>query len=232
MSARKDTNPKDAVGTAKVPASTVPREVIAEVGLAMMEGALKYGRHNYRVAGVRASVYFDAATRHLDAFHEGQDIDPDSGLSHLVKAIACLVVLRDSQFRDNWVDDRPPKLPDNWQADLNAKAAALLEKYPNPLPAHTELDDHTEGVAVKTGPTEYTFTVPIRWPAVYADNLDDADIDFVWDGSDGLRYRWSTGRMLWEHSALENPLDSNSGWLAGHCGQGPFTRAQPVDETY
>lgn len=141
----KDTNPKDAVGIAKVPASTVPREVLAEVGLAMMEGALKYGRHNYREAGVRASVYFDAASRHLDAFYEGQDIDPDSGLPHIVKAIACLVVLRDSQFRDNWVDDRPPKLPDNWQADLNAKAAALLEKYPNPVPAHTEVKPFAKG---------------------------------------------------------------------------------------
>lgn len=143
----KDTNPKDAVGIAKVPASTVPREVIAEVGLAMMEGALKYGRHNYRDAGVRASVYYDACTRHLDAFYEGQDTDPDSGvgLSHLVKAIACLVVLRDSQFRNNWTDDRPPKLPDNWQADLNAKAAALLEKYPNPVAAHTEKKPATGG---------------------------------------------------------------------------------------
>ena len=139
MSERKDTNPKDAIGIAKVPASTVPREVIAEVGLAMMEGALKYGRHNFRTAGVRASVYFDACTRHMDAFWEGQDIDPESGLSHLVKAIACLVVVRDSQFRENWVDDRPPSLPDNWQADLNEKAKALLEKYPDPLPAHVEL---------------------------------------------------------------------------------------------
>lgn len=134
---KKDTNPKDAIGIAKVPYSTVPSEVIAEVGLAMMEGALKYGRHNYRVAGVRASVYHDAAKRHLDQFWEGQDIDTDSGLSHLVKAIACCVVLRDSQFRGNWVDDRPPTLPDNWMVGLNAKAKDLLEKYPNPEPAFT-----------------------------------------------------------------------------------------------
>lgn len=138
---RKDTNPKDAVGTAKVPFSTVPAQVVAEVGLAMLEGALKYGRHNYRTAGVRASVYYDAAIRHLAAFWEGQDIDPDSGLSHLVKAMACCVVLRDSQFRGNWTDDRPPKASsEDWVKDLNAKAAALLRKYPNPLPAHTELD--------------------------------------------------------------------------------------------
>jgi hypothetical protein len=139
VSERKDTNPKDAVGTAKVPFSTIPTQVITETGLAMMEGALKYGRHNYRVSGVRASVYYDAAIRHLTAFWEGQDMDPDSELSHLVKAIACCVVLRDSQIRGNWVDDRPPKTPGDWVGELNAKAKVLLEKYPNPLAAFTEL---------------------------------------------------------------------------------------------
>lgn len=139
MSQKKDTNPKDAVGTAKVPFSTIPGRVVAEVGLAMMEGALKYGRHNYRAAGVRASVYHDAALRHLTAFWEGQDIDPDSGLSHLVKAIACCVVLRDSQIQGNWVDDRPPKTPGDWVKELNERAKELLGKYPNPLPAFTEL---------------------------------------------------------------------------------------------
>jgi hypothetical protein len=138
---KKDTNPKDAIGIAKVPFSTIPAEVVAELGLAMMEGALKYGRHNFRVAGVRASVYRDAAQRHLDAFWEGEIIDPDSGLPHLVKCMACCAVLRDSMFRDNWVDDRPPKLPDGWLAELNKKAAALLEKYPNPVPAYTEVED-------------------------------------------------------------------------------------------
>lgn len=135
----KDTNPKDAVGTAKAPFSTVPAQVIAEVGLAMLEGSLKYGRHNFRSVGVRGSVYYDAALRHLTAWWEGQDFDPDSDLPHIVKAIACLAVLRDSQTQGNWVDDRPPKTPGDWVKDLNNKAAALLEKYPNPAPAYTEV---------------------------------------------------------------------------------------------
>jgi len=140
VSELKDTNPKDAIGVAKVPFSTVSAPVMAEVGLAMMEGALKYGRHNYRVSGVRASVYYDAAIRHLTAFYEGEDIDPDSGLSHLVKVIACMTVLRDSQIQGNWVDDRPPKSPDAWQQKLNELAKALLEKYPERVAAHLETD--------------------------------------------------------------------------------------------
>jgi hypothetical protein len=135
----KDTNPKDALGISKVPVSTISGPVLMEVGLAMMEGALKYGRHNYRDAGVRASVYLDAFNRHMWAWYEGEDIDPDSGISHLSKAIACLVVIRDSMIRGNWVDDRPPKTEDGWMKALNEIAAKLIAKYPNPVPAHTQL---------------------------------------------------------------------------------------------
>lgn len=137
---KKETNPKDAVGTGKVPMSTVPAPVLMEVGLAMMEGARKYGRHNYRAAGVRASIYYDALMRHVTAWWEGEDIDPDSGLSHLVKAIACMVVLRDSMQRGNWVDDRPPSVEPGWQKRLNEIASEIIAKYPEAVAAHTEAE--------------------------------------------------------------------------------------------
>lgn len=127
----KDTNPKDAVGVKKAPISTVSGAVIAEVGLAMLEGARKYGRHNYRISGVRASVYRDATWRHLTKWWEGEDIDPDSGLDHIVKAIASLTVLRDAVIFDNWVDDRPPPVPEGFFANLDKLAAQVIEKYPN-----------------------------------------------------------------------------------------------------
>lgn len=106
----KQTNPKDAVGVKKTPGfSVVPQTVIAELAIALGEGARKYGRHNYRPAGVRASVYLDASWGHQSDFWEGQDIDPESQLSHITKAIASLTVLRDSMIQGNWVDDRPPR---------------------------------------------------------------------------------------------------------------------------
>lgn len=128
---KKDTNPKDAVGTGKVPGiSVLPQRVLGEVGLGMLEGARKYGRHNYRVAGVRASVYVDAVWRHLAAWWEGEDIDPDSGLSHVTKAIASLFVLRDGMMQGNWEDDRPPACAP-WTSEQNAKAAAIVAKHPD-----------------------------------------------------------------------------------------------------
>jgi hypothetical protein len=138
---KKDTNPKDAVGTKKVPFSVLPWKVIAEVALALLEGARKYGRHNWRVAGVRASVYVDASMRHLTDFWEGTDVDPDSGLNHITKAIAGLVVLRDSMMMGNWKDDRPPKIQEGWVQDLNKKAAEIIEKYPNALEPYTQVSE-------------------------------------------------------------------------------------------
>ncbi|TGW07669.1 hypothetical protein EN788_35460, partial [Mesorhizobium sp. M2D.F.Ca.ET.145.01.1.1] len=109
----KASNPKDSVGARKWRQyATVPATVIAELGVAMLEGAAKYGRHNYRVAGVRASVYVDAAKGHIDQWWEGEDYDPDvpgQRLSHITKAIASLVVLRDAMIQDMLNDDRPPK---------------------------------------------------------------------------------------------------------------------------
>jgi hypothetical protein len=134
---KKETNPKDAVGIKKAPVSTLSAAVKYEAGLAMLEGARKYGRHNYRVVGVRASVYYDALNRHIDAWWEGEDIDPDSGLHHITKALGCLYVLRDAQLRDNWEDDRPPKPNINFEK-LNKLAAALIEKYPDCVEPYTE----------------------------------------------------------------------------------------------
>lgn len=133
----KPTNPKDAVGIRKAGLSAVPCGVLYELGLAMLEGARKYGRHNYRVAGVRASVYYDAALRHLMSYWEGEDNDPDSGLSHVTKAIACLVVLRDAKMNAKLTDDRPPSaLASTWMAAANLHAGEIIDRIPDTKPAH------------------------------------------------------------------------------------------------
>lgn len=128
----KDINPKDSIGVKKVPLSTVSAPVLMEMGLAMLEGDRKYGRHNYRVSSVRASVYYDATMRHLMSWWEGEDLDPDSELSHITKALGALSVLRDSMINEKWIDDRPPKIKTEWVKNLNEKAKKIVEKYPDP----------------------------------------------------------------------------------------------------
>ena len=128
-------NPKDIVGVRKAPMSTVSAVVLAEVGVAMLEGASKYGRHNYRAVGVRASVYYDGTMRHLMDWWEGNDTDPDSNMHHVTKAITSLVVLRDAMIRGMMVDDRPPVSAD-FYTELNAKAGAIIDKYAHLNPVH------------------------------------------------------------------------------------------------
>lgn len=133
----KPTNPKDAVGCTKPALHYVPMGPVYEAGLALTEGACKYGAHNWRDAGVRGSIYFDAALGHLTAWWEGEDVDEDSGVHHVTKAIAGLMVLRDAMLCGKYNDDRPPKTK-NWRKELADQAAALHAKYPDPKPPITE----------------------------------------------------------------------------------------------
>lgn len=139
----KDTNPKDSVGCTKPPLHCIPTPVLFEVGMAMFEGGWKYREANYRVIGVRSSIYYDAALRHLLAWWEGEDIDPASGISHVSKAISGLCVLRDCQMQaDNgsgvdYKDDRPPKshvpmskLEDQFKAMLSRLQAEHGDRKP------------------------------------------------------------------------------------------------------
>lgn len=94
----------------EVPYHTLPWRVVLEMALGMMEGGIKYGRHNYRACGVRASVYYDATMRHLIDYYAGKPVDHDSKLSHLSKALSSSQVLLDSMVNGNWVDDRPIRM--------------------------------------------------------------------------------------------------------------------------
>jgi hypothetical protein len=88
----------------------LPWRVVMETALGMMEGGIKYGRHNYRGCGVRCTVYYDATMRHIADYLEGTVIDKDSGMSHLSKALSSSQVMLDSMIMGNWIDDRPIRI--------------------------------------------------------------------------------------------------------------------------
>lgn len=137
----KETNPKDAIGSTKPPIANVPLSVISEVGMALAEGQWKYGGYNWRVIGVRASVYWDATFRHLKAWWEGEDTDPDSQLSHVTKAISALTVLRDAMIQENWTDDRPPRSKQT-PVQVSDQYKQMLERLkslqPDPVQGYTQ----------------------------------------------------------------------------------------------
>jgi hypothetical protein len=118
-------NPKDALGTAKAPLHLFPDSAVVAGAMAFLEGREKYGQYNWRATGVRASVYVAALRRHIAAWWNGEDVDPDSGLHHLWKAISCLAVLIDADELGALEDDRPPVVP---VADMIARTEAMGEE--------------------------------------------------------------------------------------------------------
>jgi hypothetical protein len=69
------------------------------------------------------------------AWWEGEDIDPDSGVSHITKAIASLVVFRDAMQHNLVTDDRPPRT-ENFYLELNQRSAELIDRYGDRNPVH------------------------------------------------------------------------------------------------
>jgi hypothetical protein len=102
----KPTNPKDAIGSKKLPLHLWPTTATALGSLGMLNGALKYGRSNFRAMGVRSSIYYDAARRHIDAWFEGEECDTDDGVPHLAAALSCLAIIVDAQAAGKLNDDR------------------------------------------------------------------------------------------------------------------------------
>ena len=70
-------------------------------------GAEKYSDDNWR-DGFTYRRLLDAALRHIFAFNDGEDNDPETGYSHLAHALCCLMMLLEQTSRPELdkLDDR------------------------------------------------------------------------------------------------------------------------------
>lgn len=102
----KSTNPKDHQGFKKVPFHLFPMTALAVGAIQFLDGGGKYGRENYRKEKVRASIYCDAAQRHLLEWFHGEDRTPDTHLRHLGGALASIAILIDAQVNGTLINDR------------------------------------------------------------------------------------------------------------------------------
>lgn len=107
----KPSNPKDMIGSGKLPMELVPAVTIAYAALGHAEGMLKYGLVNWRAAGVRTSIYLDALDRHIKKFKEGEWADPKTSVPHLANALACISIIIDAHHAGKLIDDRPMSNP-------------------------------------------------------------------------------------------------------------------------
>lgn len=107
------TDPKGAVGATKTPLGLIPPFAMAQTAWAHKLGAEKYGPFNWRDTGVCASTYVNAMLRHLNAWRDGEDLDPESGISHLAHIACNCNILLDAGFCRTLQDDRNVT-PQNW----------------------------------------------------------------------------------------------------------------------
>ena len=102
-----DGNPKTVSGMSKPGVEGVPAAPLFMVGEVMRLGIRKYGLTNWRHEAISASVYYNAAMRHILSWWDGENLDSESGLPHLAHAAACLMILMDARLSDDLNDDRP-----------------------------------------------------------------------------------------------------------------------------
>lgn len=103
-------NPKDLVGVKKSPIRFVPPSLEIAVAPVLELGAVKYNEGlpcNWRKYPVKASVYYEAARRHMDSYYDGETLDPESKLPHTWHAAACLAIIIDATLNGTLIDDRP-----------------------------------------------------------------------------------------------------------------------------
>jgi hypothetical protein len=93
--------------TDKAPLARLPWKALTEMAQVMEYGNKKYGNYdNYR-KGLEISRNLSCAMRHIAAFMEGEDLDPESGRSHLGHAMCRLSYVLQNQADGVAIDDRP-----------------------------------------------------------------------------------------------------------------------------
>jgi hypothetical protein len=89
----------------KLPVNLLSSEALLQTAAVLKFGADKYHAHNWR-DGFAWSRPLAAAMRHIMAFNDGEDKDPESGLSHLAHAACCIMFLLEFEKTHPHLDDR------------------------------------------------------------------------------------------------------------------------------
>lgn len=127
-------NPKQQYGDRKVKLQLVPLSADIAIAAGLEEGAQKYSPWNWRDQPVEAMTYVGAALRHIKAWVEGEEDDPDSemGKHHLDGAIASLAILIDARATGSLLDNRPGKKCEGALERLKRGSRRMVEVVETP----------------------------------------------------------------------------------------------------
>ena len=71
----------------------LPWGSVEEIVKVLDLGAKKYARDNWKLVANGKTRYLAAAFRHMAAYTQGQQNDPETGLSHMAHAGCCILFL-------------------------------------------------------------------------------------------------------------------------------------------
>jgi hypothetical protein len=99
-------DPKGEAGSKKAPMWLLPPVALEQTAWVHKLGNEKYGPFNWRKTGVCATTYISAILRHLNAWRDGEDLDPESGISHIAHVATSCNILMDAAACGTLQDDR------------------------------------------------------------------------------------------------------------------------------
>ena len=179
---------------------------LTETAKVLNYGAQKYGADNWR-AGISARRLISAALRHILAFNDGEDNDPETGLSHLAHAMCMIMFELESHVTHPELDDRykaPQTLSEgfrvytDWLADLSYKA------YGDTVPVPPAIGTRVEVVETyERGPRVGARGTVMRDAGITREYRYTVEFDAPFPAGNAIR----GNRVGWNFSTLSGETD-------------------------
>ena len=90
----------------------LPPKAILEVAKVLTFGAEKYGAENWKELEDLQNRYLAGALRHIFAHMDGEELDPETNLSHLAHALCCLLFKLEIELENGKSKEEEPRETD------------------------------------------------------------------------------------------------------------------------
>ena len=87
----------------------LPPKAIMEVAKVLTFGAEKYDAENWRKLDDLQNRYTAGALRHIFAHMDGEQLDPETNLSHLAHALCCLLFKLEIELENAQIKEEEPR---------------------------------------------------------------------------------------------------------------------------
>ena len=90
----------------------LPPKAIVEISKVLTFGAAKYDAENWRKLDDLQNRYTAGALRHIFAHMDGEELDPETNLSHLAHAMCCLLFKLEIELENAQIKEEEPREAD------------------------------------------------------------------------------------------------------------------------